>query len=725
MSTEGNRGVRALMRLAFFIGLSQASAESRARVDGDRMLATRFVGRHWVALVLVLGVMLLVIGGRVGRDFGLYFLFRSDLSADGAPDAGLSVLASRPFLTGFYLSYLVSFLYCYALAQDALERGRAKGVTGWLDADPAPPSLLSIVLNLLPFLILPVTVFNIPLSEAIEPPGSDDRWHNLLGAVAGMLPVSIIALISSSACANRLLPQTRLGKILFSPRCRLVGILLMMLVINIFFDAGYSFASLINLAGWILLAYLLWDVLPLVSKTAVLAAVVVVVIGAHVLNLTFGTPNDVDWRSVYARPVEVPSRPGSVSSQGPTSLLVDPVTALKAWRKAASAGSTKGKLVILAASGGGYRATFWTANVIDRLREESRPGRRLADFIQSVRLVTGASGGMVANAYFVAQEQGVCGASKDRFLLDQIRADVSRYYASHGFDAERGNDSLSAVARQWVKADLFGLGPGRAHTLEEQWLSLCSPLEALSAAERDGKAPSFIIAPTVVEDGRPILISNLDLTRMWPRAAGLAWDFSQLFTAGHQKLKLRTAARMSASFPYVTPAETLPTHPRMRAVDAGYSDNYGVTAAVAYLSDPEVKRWIEDNLSGVVLVEIWSHSEDGAEAACGSHATAPPTPATTFGYLRQGFTLLDRMTEPFSAGFAAREVAMVAHNRLQLANLASQYPIGMLRHVVIGNRVKGSLSWYLPESEINCLLAQWRADRDHPSFAALAEAWSN
>lgn len=101
------------------------------------MLATRFVGRHWVALVLVLGVMLLVIGGRVGRDFGLYFLFRSDLSADGAPDARLSVLASRPFLTGFYLSYLVSFLYCYALAQDAVERGRAKGKTDWLDADPA------------------------------------------------------------------------------------------------------------------------------------------------------------------------------------------------------------------------------------------------------------------------------------------------------------------------------------------------------------------------------------------------------------------------------------------------------------------------------------------------------------------------------------------------------------------------------------------------------------
>jgi hypothetical protein len=691
------------------------------------MLAARFIGRHWIALG-VLSVLLLVISGGVGRDLGLYFLFRTDQRLEARIDSVFHLVTSRPFLTGFYLSYLISFLYCYSLNQDAMDRGRAASKTGWFDLDPAPATLGSIILNVLPFVIIPVALFNFPLSDAVESPPNGDRWMHLLGALAGLLPVSLIALTSSTAGLRW--TQTSIGRILYSPRCRMVAMLLMMLVINMSFDARYSFASVINLTGWIVLVYLLWNALPAAAKAAALLGVIVAILSPQTLDFRnrFGAMDPDYWTSRYPTRVAVPDHPESFASRPSKLLLVDPVAALDNWHKAAGpAEGKKGKLVILAASGGGYRATIWTAHVIDRLRAESGSDGRLPGIIDSVRLVTGASGGMVANAYFVAQQQAACGASRSRSLVDQIQSDVSQYYAMHGYTGERGNDSLSAVARQWVKADLFGLGLGRARVLENQWLSLCSSLESLSVAERDGKAPSFIVAPTVVEDGRPMLISNLDLSRIGPRDAGLAWDFSRLFDEGHKLLKLQTAVRMGAAFPYITPAEELPTRPPMRLADAGYSDNYGVTTAVAYLGDPNVKRWIEGNLAGVLIIEIWSHAVDGTQIRCGARSSELKTSETRAAAANSPSSpaIFDRVTEPLTTAFAAREITMVARNRQALASLADKYPRGMIRQVVLDSRVAASLSWYLPEKEVKCLREQWGPHSVHPNYNGLAEAWLN
>ena len=39
---------------------------------------------------------------------------------------------------------------------------------------------------------------------------------------------------------------------------------------------------------------------------------------------------------------------------------------------------------------------------------------------------------------------------------------------------------------------------------------------------------------------------------------------------------------MNASFPYISPAVSLPVDPPRRVVDAGYYDNYGVNLAAAW-----------------------------------------------------------------------------------------------------------------------------------------------
>src|SRR5207237_1342303 len=85
-----------------------------------------------------------------------------------------------------------------------------------------------------------------------------------------------------------------------------------------------------------------------------------------------------------------------------------------------------------------------------------------------------------------------------------------------------------------------------------------------------------------------------------------------------------TAARMSASFPYISPAVPLPTRPRRRVVDAGYYDNYGVSLAAAWLFSGNNRQWLHGHASGVVLVQI----RDGLDEAERRLDEVVPDPST-------------------------------------------------------------------------------------------------
>ena len=65
---------------------------------------------------------------------------------------------------------------------------------------------------------------------------------------------------------------------------------------------------------------------------------------------------------------------------------------------------------------------------------------------------------------------------------------------------------------------------------------------------------------------------------------------------------------MSASFPYITPNISLPTTPRIEIMDAGISDNFGVSDALRFIHVFE--DWIEENTAGVVLLVIRDSESD-------------------------------------------------------------------------------------------------------------------
>ena len=296
-------------------------------------------------------------------------------------------------------------------------------------------------------------------------------------------------------------------------------------------------------------------------------------------------------------------------------------------------------LVVIAASGGGLRAGVWAASVLDAI------GNEVPEFPKHVRYVTGASGGMVGAALFVTS---------------RVRAPAAGGLpgtppAVGGLANRLSNDYLSPITRQYILRDLpFAIFPwrqsyDRGHALEDAMVNggklteLGYTFAQLLDAESQGQIPSLVFSPMLVEDGRRLLISNLELDdittidgavlsegrsesesrseiveliksetqKTQKRRENLefrkiiavpAVEFFHLFPQARDTFQVVTAVRMNATFPVVTPTGVLPTDSPRQVVDAAYYDNYGVDLASALIFAH--REWIAQNTAGVLLVQI-------------------------------------------------------------------------------------------------------------------------
>lgn len=287
----------------------------------------------------------------------------------------------------------------------------------------------------------------------------------------------------------------------------------------------------------------------------------------------------------------------------------------------------KKPMVIVVASGGGIRAAAWTFLVLSEL--EARFAEEGIPFPYHVRLMTGASGGMFGAAYYVRSLRAPGEMSWGDDRQQEMTGPGGR------FD-KLTQDWLSPIVERMVTNDVpgffspFSSPTDRGVALEQAWSrgldgDLDMTFEQLAERERAGWCPSLAFSPMMVEDGRRLLISNLDLrypvsndghqlgydTDVPKALAELNKNYShealelfRMFPKARGRFPLSTAVRMSASFPYFSPAVPLPTKPRRRVVDAGYFDNYGVSLAAAFLFSKKNQDWFRDNVSKIVLIQI-------------------------------------------------------------------------------------------------------------------------
>ena len=122
----------------------------------------------------------------------------------------------------------------------------------------------------------------------------------------------------------------------------------------------------------------------------------------------------------------------------------------------------------------------------------------------------------------------------------------------------------------------------------------------------------LVVSPTVSNDGRRLVISALPvayLTNIGPEPPVYATpepesiEFQRLFKGQDpSNLKLSSALRMNASFPYITPVVTLPSEPKMRVMDAGARDNYGYRTTISFIQT--YRSWLKENVGGVIILQM-------------------------------------------------------------------------------------------------------------------------
>jgi tetratricopeptide (TPR) repeat protein len=411
---------------------------------------------------------------------------------------------------------------------------------------------------------------------------------------------------------------------------------------------------------------------------------------------------------------------------------LDDVSVLEAWEKQCPAhgrGASESdlprrddtparpKLVVVATSGGGITAAYWTALCLTELEH------RHPHFARHVRVITGASGGMVGAAEFVAS-LNVPPANPDPYLDRQRRLRIL---------ARLRRDSLTPVVREMILSDIpsmfvFGVQPNdRGRVLEGVWErpeagagraneaaaaeGLGMEFLALAKGEKEGWRPSLIVSPMILEGTQQLLISNLNLEGL-----GGGLEFFKQFRRA--PLKLSTALRMNAAFPFVSPAVNLPTAPPRRVLDAGYKENYGVELATEWLE--KHRQWLKDHTSGVILIQIRAYPMDVVLPVGGETDDADVVPPADDGGVLGAFgakvgTALQWATSPFEGLLSVNKGTMITINNQKVDRLRAKFndpksgpnaaTAGakegrvVFRTFVLTSTAAAPLSWYLTDRD--------------------------
>lgn len=382
------------------------------------------------------------------------------------------------------------------------------------------------------------------------------------------------------------------------------------------------------------------------------------------------------------------------------------------WDKWSPAG--KRPLVLVCASGGGISAAVWTCTVLNEVC--GQPG--MSAFPYHIRMVTGASGGMVGASMFVSTLQApslgpqgeLVPASPLHGLAPSRAGGVVTPLGGDAMVRMLAEDCLGDVVQTMVFNDIprwmcFGpLEDDRGQALERAWARTLQgafeqKFSSLRQGEREGWRPSLVYSPVMLEDSRRLLISNLDLAGVAKStltdSTGTTRDnyadceeMFKRFPLCEETLRVATAARINAAFPFVSPTPVIPLGgERRRLADAGYFDNFGVDLACRWLSENE--DWVSEHVSRVLILQIRTFRP---EEFSGDRSTSLSRAA-------------EDVTGPPTGAFQARTSMMRSKNDRQVQDVIAQYRRPGLppvtTEIVECPRDRIPLTWRLTDAERN------------------------
>jgi hypothetical protein len=292
------------------------------------------------------------------------------------------------------------------------------------------------------------------------------------------------------------------------------------------------------------------------------------------------------------------------------------IRVLDNWKKKQK--EEKPVFYIINTSGGGNRSATFTMNVLQRL--DSLCNGQLMD---KTFLITGASGGMFGAAYFRELARLKSKVDTSINLHDPKYVDaISRDLLNPLFSSFVARDLASPA--QKFKVGNYEYIKDRGYAFEQKLAYntgglLDRQMKDLYDDEKNANMPLMLFNSVVTRDSRSMIISTqpvsflmrplYDSTRI-PLISPDAIDFGAFFSKQDpMNLRLLTALRMNATFPYVLPNVWLPTTPVIDVMDAGFRDNFGEQTAIRFTN--VFRNWLLENTSGVVFIQIRDRKTGG------------------------------------------------------------------------------------------------------------------
>ncbi len=270
-------------------------------------------------------------------------------------------------------------------------------------------------------------------------------------------------------------------------------------------------------------------------------------------------------------------------------------------------------MYIINTSGGGLRSATFTINVLQRLDSLMN-----GNLMNQTLFITGASGGMLGATYY-----------RELFLkkkTSKINLQSKEYVN------DIATDLLNPLFSSFVSRDLIGpvqkftynnykYTKDRGYAFEEKLNEntkglLDKKIKDYLLPEQKAEIPFVLFSSVISRDARKMIIATHPARFLMKPNCNSdyinatdadAIDFTSFFEKQNAgDLRLLSALRMNATFPYALPNVWLPSTPVVDVMDAGLRDNYGAETTLRLLSVFE--DWIKLNTSKVVVLQIRDRS---------------------------------------------------------------------------------------------------------------------
>jgi hypothetical protein len=310
-------------------------------------------------------------------------------------------------------------------------------------------------------------------------------------------------------------------------------------------------------------------------------------------------------------------------------------------------GSDKPVMVFINVSGGGLRSGTFVMNTLQQVDSISK-----GELMKHTFLISGASGGMLAAAYY----RELC---REKKRQPGLNLHNSKYTENIAQDLLNPMFSSMIDRDIFAPAQKFSVEPyqyvkDRGYAFEEKLNDntkgvLDKQLKDYVEDEQKADIPLTIFNSVITRDGRKMMLCSQPISFMMkPVSDALdtsagpdAVDFVSYFSRQDPyNIRMLTALRMNATFPYVLPNVWLPTRPVIDVMDAGLRDNYGQETTLRFIEN--FKEWIGQNTSGVIILQLrdrakenWQQPFEGGSIA--DIVVKPATMLQSNWYKLQGY----------------------------------------------------------------------------------------